>query len=182
MATTPPVIQAPVIQAKISSDSVRLPVIPLVVAVVLGIVIAVATVGGVVYYMLRSGKFPVQVAPAAIARPTVKTHAVALEPLLVNLADSSGNAYLRAAITLQVADPIEHPKENKESETKAPSKGSDAAVRDTALAVLGHQSSDALLAPDGKERLKAALKVAIAERNPEIKVTDVFFTEFLVQR
>jgi flagellar protein FliL len=48
--------------------------------------------------------------------------------------------------------------------------------------VLGHQSSDALLAPDGKERLKAALKVAIAERNPEIKVTDVFFTEFLVQR
>src|SRR5215468_6290227 len=111
MATTPPVIQAPVIQAKISSDPVRLPVIPLVVAVILGIVIAVATVGGVVYYMLRSGKFPLQVAPAAIAQPTVKTHAVALEPLLVNLADSSGNAYLRAAITLQVADPIEHPKE-----------------------------------------------------------------------
>lgn len=177
MATTPPVIQA-----KISSDPVKLPVIPLVVSVVLGIVIAVATVGGVVYYLLRSGKFPVQSAPAAIPQPTVKTHAVVLEPLLVNLADNSGNAYLRAAITLQVADPIERPKENKEAETRVPSKGSDAAVRDTVLAVLGHQTSDALLAPDGKEHLKAELKAAIAERNPEVKVMDVFFTEFLVQR
>src|SRR5215472_6055281 len=106
MATTPPVIQA-----KISSDPVKLPVIPLVVAVVLGIVIAVATVGGVVYYMLRSGKFPALSAPAALAPPSVKTHAVALEPLLVNLADGSGTAYLRAAITLQVADPVERSKE-----------------------------------------------------------------------
>lgn len=177
MATTPPVIQA-----KISSDPVKLPVVPLVVAVALGVVIAVATVGGVVYYLLRSGKFPGQSAAAVVPQPIVKTHAVVLEPLLVNLADSSGNAYLRVAITLQVADPIERPKENKEAEAKVPSKGGDAAVRDTALAVLGHQNSDVLLASDGKEHLKRELKGAIAERNPEIKVTDVFFTEFLIQR
>ena len=57
-----------------------------------------------------------------------------------------------------------------------------AAVRDTALTVLGRQTSDGLLSVDGKERLKAELKAAMAEHNAELKVTDLFFTEFLVQR
>jgi flagellar protein FliL len=38
------------------------------------------------------------------------------------------------------------------------------------------------LAVQGKEQLKTELKAAIAQRNPELKVTEVFFTEFLVQR
>ena len=57
-----------------------------------------------------------------------------------------------------------------------------AAVRDTVLTVLGRQTADGLLAADGKEHLKAELKSAIAEHNPDLKVKDVFFTDFLVQR
>jgi flagellar FliL protein len=179
MATTPPIIQA-----KITSEPVKLPVVPLLIAVVLGIVVAVSVVGGALYYLLRSGKLPVQAASASASQPvaTVKTHPVALEPLLVNLADSSGSAYLRLALTLQIAEPSGATQE-KEGEPKGGgSKGSDAAVRDTALMVLGRQTSDALLAADGKEHLKKELKAAMAERNPEMRISDLFFTEFLVQR
>ena len=178
MTTTPPVIQA-----KITSDPVKLPVAPLLIAIVLGVVVAVSTIGAALYYMLRSGKLPVQSAAASGARPAaaMKTHTLALEPLLVNLADSSGSAYLRVELTLQIAD-VAEVKEDKEANIKGGSKVADAAVRDTALMVLGGQTSDALLAANGKEQLKKELKAAIAERNPDMRVTDLFFTEFLVQR
>lgn len=180
MATTPPVIQA-----KISSDPVKVPLAPLLIAVVLGVVIATTVVGGVTYYLLRSGKVPIQVGavPAASSSAPVKTHMVALEPLLVNLSDPSGSAFLRAGITLEIADPAhEKEKEAKGAEAGAQSKEADAALRDTALTVLGRETSDGLLAENGKDRLKTELKAAFAEHDREVKVVDLFFTEFLVQR
>ncbi len=181
MATSPPVVQA-----SSSADPVKLPVVPLLIAVVLGVVIATLGVGGMVYFLARSGKLLMQNGAAAKVEPVVSTtHAMVLEPLLVNLADGGGNAYLRVALTLRVADADdkgkEKPKEEKTADNKS-GKDVDAAVRDTALAVLGRQTSVNLLSVDGKERLKAELKAAIAEHNHELKVTDLFFTEFLVQR
>ncbi len=88
-------------------------------------------------------------------------------------------------LTLRVADAVSKDNEKVKKEKPGDSKSSrdaDAAVRDTALAVLGRQTADDLLAVDGKERLKAELKAAIAEHNRDLKVTDLFFTEFLVQR
>jgi flagellar FliL protein len=38
------------------------------------------------------------------------------------------------------------------------------------------------MAADGKEKLKAEIKSALAEHNADLKVLDVFFTDFLVQR
>jgi flagellar FliL protein len=178
MDTTPPVIQA-----KSAAEPVKLPMLPLLIAVVLGVVIAVSAVGGGVYFLLRSGKLPVKTmaVPAAPAVAPVKAHTVALEPLLVNLADTSGGAYLRVALTLEVADLV-GVKEEKSSETKGTDKDANAGLRDTVLTVLGRQASNTLLAPDGKNHLKQELKTAISEHNPEIKVIDIFFTEFLVQR
>lgn len=180
MATTPPVIQA-----KIASDPVKIPLVPLFAAVVVGVLFATAGVGGVLYYVLKSGKVPIRMsmAPAATPIAPVKTHMMPIEPLLVNLADSSGSAFLRTGITLEVADaPAETGKETKNTEAKPEGKDADAALRDTALSVLGRQTSDQLLAPGGRESLKAQLKAAFAEHNPRFKVADLFFTEFLVQR
>lgn len=180
MATTPPVIQA-----KIASDPVQIPLLPLFLAVVIGVLFATAGVGGVLYYALRSGKVPIRMSgtPAAPPAGAVKTHMMPLEPLLVNLADPSGSAFLRAGITLEVADvSTEKGKETKSSEAKSPNKDADAALRDTALAVLGEQTSDRLLASGGKDRVKSELKASFAEHNPQLKVTDLYFTEFLVQR
>jgi len=108
-----------------------------------------------------------------------------LEPLLVNLADAGGSSYLRVALTLRVADAADKKGTRANDEKSKNDKGMDdavAAVRDTVLTVLGRETADGLLAADGKEHLKAELKSALAEHNAELKVKDVFFTDFLVQR
>jgi flagellar FliL protein len=160
---------------------------PLLGAVIVGVVVATAAVGGTLFYLLRSGKVPIHAtvaAPAPVTGSSAKTHMVVLEPLLVNLADSSGSAYVRAGITLAVADPAtaDAKKETRKDEAKADDKDANAAVRDTALTILGRATSDQLLAANGKESLKKQLKAALAEHNPDVKVADLFFTEFLVQR
>ncbi|MBB5315728.1 flagellar basal body-associated FliL family protein [Tunturibacter empetritectus] len=165
----------------------KFPLIPLLIAVVVGVLVATLGVGGVVYYLVRTGRLSGREGSAhrtEIVIPAA-THSMVLEPLLVNLADAGGSSYLRVAMTLRVADATEgkeaKPKEEKPKEDKENS-GDVAAVRDTMLTVLGRQTADRLLASDGKEQLKAELKAALAEHNAGLKVMDVFFTDFLVQR
>ena len=113
------------------------------------------------------------------------TRAMVLEPLLVNLADAGGSSYLRVALTLRVADVADKKGAKASDEKSKNDKGAEdavAAVRDTVLTVLGRQTADGLLATDGKEHLKTELKAALAEHNADLKVKDVFFTDFLVQR
>jgi flagellar FliL protein len=99
-----------------------------------------------------------------------------LEPFVVNLADPEDNRFLRASIDLGLQTELP----NKEN-------GGDSAlpmsrVRDCILAVLSTWHSDALLAPDGKQKLKDELLRALAARVPELGVKEIYFTDFLVQR
>jgi flagellar protein FliL len=148
------------------------------------VLISALGVGGVVYYLARTGKLPLQRGAGGRAEQSapMTTHAIVLEPLLVNLADAGGSSYLRVALTLRVEDTTgktgARPKEEKNKD------GDDAvaAVRDTTLIVLGRETADGLLAADGKERLKNELKAALAKHNPDLKIADIFITDFLVQR
>jgi flagellar FliL protein len=167
-----------------ASVAAKVPVVPLLIAVVVGIVIATLGVGGLIYYLAHIGRLPTLggAAQKAEAVAPAATHAMELEPLLVNLADAGGSSYLRMSLTLRVADA---PEKKANNEKKKDEKGTDesvAAVRDTVLTVLGRQTADSLLAADGKARLKTELKSALAEHNADLKVIDVFFTDFLVQR
>lgn len=154
---------------------------------VVGVLLATLGVGAGVYYLARTGRLPVQQGATHKVETTLPstTHAMALEPLLVNLSDGEGNSYLRVALTLRVAD-VEATKGSNEREARPKEdkllNDSMASVRDTTLTVLGRQTADGLLALDGKEHLKADLKKAFAEHNGDLKVTDIFFTDFLVQR
>ena len=155
-------------------------------AVVVGVSVATLGIGGGAYYLVRSGRLPALVAAphkAEVSAVPPATHVLALEPLLVNLADADGSSYLRIAMTLRVLDGTgagdRAPKKEKGGEG---TNEAIAPVRDTVLTVLGQQTSEELLASDGKEHLKTALKEALAEHNLDLKVSDVFFTDFLVQR
>lgn len=186
MAASPTVLAGPPPSTPPPAPA-KFPVVPLLIAVVLGVVIASLGIGSFVYFMARSGRLPLQHAAAMKAEPAapLPTHVMVLEPMLVNLADAGGNAYLRVSMTLRVSDGTDAKGSKPKEDKAAGDKGGDAdvaAVRDTALMVLGRQSADGLLAADGKERLKAELKTAFAERNAGPKVVDVFFTDFLVQR
>jgi flagellar FliL protein len=157
-------------------------------AVVAGVVIATAGIGGVAYYLMRTGRFPAPggTSGKAEAVTPAPTHAMVLEPLLVNLADAGGSSYLRVALTLRMADASDkkgsQAKDGKNKDDKNASDEAAASVRDTVLTVLGRQTADGLLANDGKEHLKSALKAALAEHNADLKVMDIYFTDFLVQR
>ena len=177
---------SPVVPVSASVEPVKLPVVSLMVAVMVGIVVATAGVSGFVYLLARSGHLPMPAVTAAkteSAGPSA-ARALVLDSLLVNLADNSGSAYLRVGMTLRVVDVAAKngtKKDDKAVDNKM-SKDAEAAVRDTALTVLGRQTSEGLLAPDGKEKLKAELKTAMAKHNADLKIEDLFFTEFLVQR
>jgi len=141
-------------------------------------------------YWMRHRRHPAQAgASAASAKSSAETAKnstpltvinLPLEPFVVNLADAGGHSYARIGITLHLVTPA--------SAGKSASAGSDATasdlrdmVRDQIIDVLNRQESADLLAPDGKEHLKQAIAAAILAKNPQFKVIDIYFTQFLVQ-
>ena len=139
------------------------------------------------YYLARSGRLSGSAVAPRRADPIAPeaSHIVLLEPLLVNLADAGDGAYLKVALALRVLDSgAKLGATAKEEKGKDSTSGDEtlAPVRDTVLSVCGRQTSDELLATSGKDHLRAALRDNLAKRNPELKVKDVFFTDFLVQR
>jgi flagellar FliL protein len=100
-----------------------------------------------------------------------------LEAFVVNLADPEDNRFLRIGIDLGLENPLSA-KEGKGGEGEVPT----ARIRDCILAVLSTWHSDALLAPEGKQKLKDELVRALRARAPELGVKEVYFTDFLVQR
>ena len=111
------------------------------------------------------------------------SHVVALEPMVVNLSDAGARSYLRASISLRVADEAKSKgKERKEGKADKPDPAVSAALRDTTLSVLGAQTSEILLAPGGLDALKKCLRQTYALENRDTHVLDVYVTDFLVQR
>lgn len=159
----------------------------LLLAMIVAVAVAVAGAGGVVMWLAKSGRLPAAGTPKVEAAKVdaPKTHLVALEPLIVNLADEGGRSYLRVAMTLKVQDP--EPVKGEKAKEEAPAKGKpvnelEAAERDIALTVVGRETSLELLTMDGKETLKDRLRVAMSQKLSDARVMDVMFTEFLVQR
>jgi flagellar FliL protein len=99
-----------------------------------------------------------------------------LEGFVVNLADPEENHFLRLGIDLGLDRPLKSAGHGGKAEIPT------SRIRDTILSVLTTWRSDALLAPDGKTKLKEELRRALRERTPELGVREVYFTDFLVQR
>lgn len=114
--------------------------------------------------------------------PEVKTDAppvavIPLESFVVNLADPDHNSFLRIGITVALSKAL--PKGAAEDAAASPFVPQ---IRDTVLGVLNTWQSTALLAPDGKAKLKAQILAALQQRLPDLGVSDLYFTDFLIQQ
>lgn len=134
-------------------------------------VTAVVAVGGAWWWTQQTSAHE---APSAPVAHEASRGLLPFEPFVVNLADVSGTRFLRTTIQL-VLEPEEAVEELRETPVVLMQ------MRSAVLEVLAQQSATALVTPEGK----AAVKAAILDRAGEIlhgkKVADVLFSEFVVQ-
>ena len=112
---------------------------------------------------------------ASAAEPPPKPPAVlSLEPFVVNLADPGGRRFIRLTLGLVV-----------EGEEHVAAFGEDAIlrtrVRSALIELIAQQTAESLVKPDGKAAIKARVAEVVMAHAEHLKVTDVLFTEFIVQ-
>src|SRR6185503_6420110 len=99
---------------------------------------------------------------------------VPLDPFVVNLADQDSARYLRIKVSLMVDDKnkVKEVTENMALTLKA---------KDVILQTLSKKSSQDLINEEGKNKLRAEIQDGIGRYFKEPKLTDVMFTEFVIQ-
>ena len=136
------------------------------------VVLLLAGGGGAAWWLLGSGTASAETRkePALELRGLVK-----FEPFLVNLADEGGNRFLKA--NLQLVVPSEEIALHIQEKPVVLSQ-----LRSTILELLTLQSATALVTPEGKDALKAAIKTRVGKHlSKDQQVMDVLFAEFVVQ-
>lgn len=99
---------------------------------------------------------------------------VKFEPFVVNLADGAGTRFLRTTLQL-VIEPSEGAAEVSENPVQM------LELRSAVLELLAQQSAAALVTPEGKAAMKAAIISRAQEALGDWKIADVLFSEFVVQ-
>lgn len=129
--------------------------------------------GGVgAFFMMRRG--------ASEAKPVEKKveankgGVVSFEPFVVNLADGGGSRFLRLTVRL-VIDEAEEAEKISKSEVMV------ARTRSAILELLTEQTSDKLVTSEGKTELKKAILEHASHVVEPAKVSDVLFSDFVVQ-
>ncbi len=103
--------------------------------------------------------------------PAIQTKLVQLPTILVNLADPLGRRYLKISIELEVKGT----EPEKLIEKKMP------IIKDTLILLLSSKTFDDLSTLDKKYKLKMEIAQRLNQILEKPIVTNVFFTEFLVQ-
>lgn len=99
---------------------------------------------------------------------------VKFDPFVVNLADGAGSRFLRTTLQL-VIEPSEGAAEISENPVQM------LELRSAVLELLAQQSAAALVTPEGKAAMKAAIISRAQEALGDWKIADVLFSEFVVQ-
>jgi flagellar protein FliL len=137
------------------------------------VVLAVAAGGGGAYFYFVKAA-PAHAREAEPAPEPPPTGIVALEPFVVNLADTGATRFLRVTLSLVLPDEAQA----KEMEEHAIEK---ARVRSAILELLAEQHAEKLVTPEGKEELKKTIAERIEHAAHALKVVDVLFSEFVIQ-
>ena len=137
------------------------------------VLVLLAGGGGAAYYFLLAGS-PEEAAPVEEEKKADTGVAVPLDPFIVNLADPGARRFLRVTLALVVEDEA-HAMEIAEHELIK------VRIRSAILELLSMQSGDSLITPEGKTALKTAIAEGASHVVEDIHVTDVLFSEFIVQ-
>jgi len=130
--------------------------------------------GGAAYWMYAKGAPAEGEAAAKEEEETGPGAAIPLEPFVVNLADPGGSRFLRVNLSLVVKDEEQEKLFEESPVTKMK-------VRSAVLELLALQTADTLITPAGKAALKKAIAGAAGKAASEVHITDVLFSEFVVQ-
>lgn len=95
---------------------------------------------------------------------------VELPPFIVNLVGESGR-YIKIVVVLQISSPAT----KEELTNRAPQ------IKDSVIGVLSSKTPDEVLSPEGKLELKLEMVKRINQSLTSGVVTEMFFTEFVIQ-
>lgn len=99
---------------------------------------------------------------------------VSFEPFVVNLADAGGHTFLRLTVRLIMDESDAAEKISKTEVTMA-------RARAQILEILTQQTGEKLVTADGKAELKKAIQEAAEKLLEPAEVSDVLFSDFVVQ-
>jgi flagellar FliL protein len=143
--------------------------------------------GGAYWWFVARPAAAGAAAPKVEEKPAEKPGILPLEAFVVNLADPGGARYLRVTLSLLIEGGEEHAKELEEDAVTKMK------IRSVILELLALQTADKLTTPDGKSELKKAIAEGVEhgaqagkghdkEHGAEqLKISDVLFSEFIVQ-
>lgn len=144
--------------------------------------VLVLLVGGVTAFMLLGGEKPAPqetaqgtaggtLAATPAGQPEVIGPMVDIEPFIVNILDQDGTRYLKAAITLEMADAEAVEAVNQ----RMPQ------LRDAILLLIGNKSFNELSDLQGKLQLRSELLDRLNKILSNGSVRKIYFTDFVVQ-
>jgi flagellar protein FliL len=145
--------------------------------IIVGAVVLVAVLGGTAFLALpyikgnRGDKAKGKGEQAVAKKEEIKA-TLPLEPFLVNLADPDEARFVKTTFQLALAEAME-----KEGEGSA----AVPAMRDSIITLLSSKTSDQILTPQGKEKLREEIKSRINKISSKIKVVEVYIVDFVVQ-
>jgi flagellar FliL protein len=141
---------------------------------VTGVLVLLVGGGAGAYWKFASSQSAAAPEAEAAHEPDVKPGIVPLDAFVVNLADLGGASFLRVTLALVVADEAHAAELEEDAVVKMQ-------MRSAILEHLAVQLGTRLVTPEGKAELKTALVERLAATAPGAKVTDVLFSEFVVQ-
>jgi flagellar basal body-associated protein FliL len=101
------------------------------------------------------------------------------DPFVVNLADGSNDHFAKVGVALRLSmlsSPLLEPAKG----TNPASMEADPELRDIVITELQRHTSADLSTPEGREQVKEQI-MATVNKKTDIKITDVYYTEFAVQ-
>ena len=141
----------------------KLPLMKIIILCVVVLVLLGGGIGGTIFFMSKPAK-KAEVAPAI--GPTWP-----MDALIVNLADNSGDRYLKVVIQLEVTTP----EAAKELDIIKPK------LRDSVLDLLSNKTYKDLADNVGKQRLRDEIMLRGNGMLMQGKINKVYFTEFVIQ-